>query len=74
MHRKVKVLWVGGVVKAIGRWRLVKLHDSYFAYNKIISQDYACNLECGLELAFPYLNPLTYFAKNFVKIASFNDF
>ena len=27
------VVWVEGVVKVISRWGLIKLHDTYFAYN-----------------------------------------
>ena len=62
-------VWVGGVVKVIGRSGLVKLHDSYFAYS-IFDKIYACNLVCGLQLAFPYL----FLNQNSVKIACFHVF
>ena len=42
------------VVKVVGRVEVVKLQDSYFAYNKYILQDICLYLGM-LELAFPYL-------------------
>ena len=42
---------------------LVELHDSYLPITKILKKIYACNLQCRLELTFPY-----FFIKNSVKL------